>query len=560
MKRISFNDSWRCDGQPVTLPHDAMIAQKRDASNLSGKAVQDGTLPEAALDECCRHVLTLACKAAENRHPQAFDYERGHALARKAAQEAMVLLKNDGILPLSKTCRVAFIGGFAKTPRYQGGGSSHINSFKTVSALQAAEARGLQVQFVPGYPGSGLQEEAALLAQAVEAAKEAEVAVVFVGLPDQMESEGIDRRHLDLPAAHNALVEAVCAANPNTVVVLHNGAPVLMPWAGKPKAILECYLGGQAVGEAAVDILYGDVNPSGHLAETFPLRLQDTPAYLFYFGEGDRTEYREGVFTGYRYYTTREMPVAYPFGHGLSYTSFAYSDLHLDKTAITEGETVTATVTVTNTGSRTGKALVQLYVAPPREEVLRPVRELKGFKKVELAPGESREVSFTLDQRSFAHWAELLHDWRTESGVYQIEICENAQSVLLSAPLTVTAVKPLRPIHYTLDMAMGDFAKTAAGRKALDENIGYMIRGMAAIGYIPKEGVAAMEAMGGGKINLATVERIAQHMGANAGGGSGVQTLFSQPLSMLANFLPPEKTAELQQLLQQLNEENGFAG
>ena len=296
------------------------------------KAVQEGKLDEAALDECCVRLLELAFKGQENHKDGVeFDFEGGHALARQIAGESMVLLKNDGILPLSKTAKCAFIGAFAENPRYQGGGFSHINSWKVTGALEAAKAAGLDVTFASGYDADGTTSDE-LLAEAVNAAKTSEVAVVFVGLTDAMESEGVDRAHMRLSDGHNALVTAVCAANPNTVVVLHNGSPVKLPWADRPRAILEAYLGGEAVGEATVDVLYGDVNPSGHLAESFPVRLEDNPSYLTYGGEGAFAPYSEGLFVGYRYYESKKMSVLFPFGHGLSYTTFEYSNLTLDQT------------------------------------------------------------------------------------------------------------------------------------------------------------------------------------------------------------------------------------
>lgn len=521
------------------------------------RAVEEGTLSLAALDSCCQRVLELAFQAVENRRPQDFDYEGGHALARKISSESMVLLKNeDSILPLEKNARVAFIGGFAEKPRYQGGGSSHINSFKVVGALQAARNAGISVNYVEGCPASGMNPSEEMLAEAVKAAEDADVAVLFVGLPDQMESEGVDRRHLGMPEGHNELIERVCAVNPNTVVVLHNGSPVEMPWVEKPKAILEAYLGGQAVGEATVDVLFGDVNPSGHLAETFPQKLEHNPSYLYYFGEGDRVEYREGIFMGYRYYNTKGIAPLFPFGHGLSYTVFACSDLKLDKTEMKDSDTLRVCVVVSNTGEWMGKALVQLYVAPPRQEIIRPVRELKGFEKIELAPGESREICFSLSKKDFAHWAEKVHDWRVEEGIYRIQICENADTVLLEQKIQIRSTEALGLARFSLNMPMGDFAKTSEGHKAIDENIHYLVNGMAAAGFIPKEALEALKSMGGGQINLAAVEMLADHMGVSVTGNSGIQALFAQPVSILTSFMPQEKSEDLKKLIERLNGEN----
>lgn len=533
-------------GCDLTMP-----AEDTDAQIV--KAVQGGTLDMADLDACCVRLLELAFKAAENhRDGVVFDYEGDHALAREIAGQSMVLLKNtDDILPLRRDADVAFIGSFAAEPRYQGGGSSHINSSKVVSAVEAAKAAGAKVQYAAGCHPDGTTDDA-LLAEAVAAAKETEIAVLFVGLTDAMESEGIDRRHMRLPDGHNALVEAVCAANPNTVVVLHNGSPVELPWAEKPKAILEAYLGGQTVGEATVDVLFGDVNPCGHLPESFPKRLEDNPSYLYYFGEEGVVNYNEGLFVGYRYYESKKQEVLYPFGYGLSYTTFAYSNLILSRDSIEEGDELTVSVTVTNAGKRAGKAVVQLYVAPEKVEMIRPVRELKEFAKVELAPGESKDVTFTLGQRAFAHWNPITHSWRCESGRYTVQIGANAHDICLEADVQMEA-EPIPPVGgYTLNMPMGEFSKSPKGHKFLDENIEYMVRGMAMAGFIPKELLTMADSIPGG-LNLKVIDMLAQRAGNAAGGTSGIQVLMGQPLSILVGFLPQEKKEMLSMLLEQLN-------
>ena len=524
-----------------------------DTDNEVVKAVQEGKLDEAALDECCVRLLELAFKGQENHKDGVeFDFEGGHALARQIAGESMVLLKNDGILPLPRTAKAAYIGAFAEKPRYQGGGSSHINSWKVTGALEAAKAAGLDVTYTPGYDADGSANNE-LIAEAVAAAQAAEVAVVFIGLTDAMESEGVDRAHMRLSDGHNALVTAVCGANANTVVVLHSGSPVELPWADQPRAILEAYLGGEAVGEATMDVLYGDVNPSGHLAESFPVRLEDNPSYLTYGGEGAFAPYSEGLFVGYRYYESKKMPVLFPFGHGLSYTTFEYSDLTLDQTAIEEGTPVTASVTVTNTGDRAGKAVIQLYIAPEKVEMIRPVRELKDFAKVELRPGESKTVTFTLGHRAFAHWNQRVHTWRTESGKYKVQIGRSAHDIALEAELTMRA-EPVPPVGgYTVSMPMSDFSKSLKGHKFLDENIGFMVRGMAAMGYIPEQAMAMLDQIPGG-INLAVIDMLAARAGQAATGQSGVQVLMGQSLGMLNSFLPQEKKDELAALIEELNQ------
>lgn len=429
------------------------------------EAVRSGKLDEAKVDLACERILNIVYRYLENAKPETpWDKEADHLLSAKIASECMVLLKNNGLLPLSKEDDVAFIGEFAAKPRFQGGGSSHINSFKTTSALEAA--KDLKVTYAQGYSAGLDCATDEQIAEAVEAAKKAKVAVVFAGLPDSYESEGYDRTHMRMPECQNRLIEAVAAANPNTVVVLHNGSPVEMPWIDKVGAVLEAYLGGQAVGIATVQILFGDVNPSGHLAETFPRRLADNPSYLFYGGEGDKADYREGVFVGYRYYDKKEMDVLFPFGHGLSYTTFAYSDLRLSASEITDKDTLTVTVTVTNTGSREGKTVVQLYVGDDKSTVLRPVRELKGFEKVALEPGESKEVSFTLDKRSFAYWNEQIHDWHVETGDFTIQVGQSSRDISLTGTVTVKSTVEL-PRHYTADSIFMDIMTDPKAVQAL---------------------------------------------------------------------------------------------
>lgn len=297
------------------------------------EAVQNGTLEEQVLDTAVERILNIVYRYNENRDTEAvFDLDHDHEVAKKVAEETIVLLKNENVLPLTEGEEIAFIGKYAKKPRYQGGGSSHINSHKITGALDAAEAAGnTRIVYAQGFDDKEDKTDEVLLAEAVETAKKAKAAVIFAGLPDAFESEGFDRKHMRMPDCQNELIERVAAVQPNTIVVLHNGAPVEMPWADRVKGILEAYLGGQAVGGAEYDILFGKVNPSAKLPETFPKQLEDNPSYLAGFGEGDHVEYREGIFVGYRYYDKKKMDVLFPFGYGLSYTTFAYSNLRLDK-------------------------------------------------------------------------------------------------------------------------------------------------------------------------------------------------------------------------------------
>ncbi|MNN14290.1 Thermostable beta-glucosidase B [compost metagenome] len=276
-----------------------------------------------------------------------------------------------------------------------------------------------------------------MLQEARDTAAKADTAVLFLGLPDRYESEGYDRSHLSLPASHKALIEAVAEVQGNIIVVLSNGSPVEMPWLPQTKAVLEGYLGGQAFGGAVADLLFGAVSPSGKLAETFPQKLSDNPSFLNFPGEGDKVEYKEGLFVGYRYYDKKEIEPLFPFGFGLSYTEFQYSDLLLNKSSFEDTDTVQVTVTVKNTGSRPGKETVQLYVSDVESSVIRPLRELKGFAKIELLPGEARGVTFTLNKRSFAYYNVQLGDWHVESGVFNILVGASSRDIRLTAPLEV---------------------------------------------------------------------------------------------------------------------------
>lgn len=536
-------------GCDLTMPFD-------DNDDEIIEALRNGTLNEKELDACVERVLDLVFRSVENhRENMPFEYEKGHEAARKAAAESMVLLKNEKLLPLSKDAMIAMIGLFAESPRYQGGGSSNINAYRVVSPLEAAEKAGVSAIYAQGYKNDGSTDEQ-LLAEAVNAAKNADAAVIFAGLHDEMESEGADRLHMRMPEGHQKLISEVCRANPETAVVLFNGSPVEMPWVSKPKAILEAYLGGEAVGESCMDVLLGDVNPSGHLAETFPLKLSDNPSFLSFHGEGNKVNYQEGIFTGYRYYTSKQMDVLFPFGYGLSYTDFSFTDLTLQKNVLKEGESLSVSVTVTNIGERAGKALVQLYVAPHHVDIIRPLRELKAFEKIELQPQESRTVDFILNPRAFAHWNTIVHDWRCEKGKYEIQICENAEKVLLSETVALDVPALLPAGGYTEGVPMGMLAGAVKGRSFLDENIIYLIRRMVAAGFVPEQILQVADQIPGG-LTLDAMEMISQRSGRSGGvgGATGLDALLGQPTSVLAGFLPKEKRRELRRLLDELNNE-----
>lgn len=420
------------------------------------EAVRAGLLDEAVLDRAVERILRVHEDYLENARPDTpWDMEAQHALARRIAAECMVLLKNEGgLLPLAEGEDIAVIGLFAKKPRYQGGGSSHINSFRVSSLMDALDGLG-GVRYAQGYDIDSEEPDEAMISEAVELARRARSAVIVAGLPDSFESEGYDRSHLRMPACQNELIERVAAVNSRVTVVLYNGSPVEMPWLDRVSAVIEGYLGGQAVGEATRDVLFGLVNPSGRLPESFPMRLEDSSCFLSYGGEGNRAEYREGVFVGYRYYDKKKTQLLFPFGWGLSYTRFAYGALRLDKNSMKDTDTLRVSVDVTNTGSRAGKEVVQLYVADCESSVFRPLRELKGFEKVSLAPGETKTVHFELDKRAFAYWHSELGDWYVESGEFRVQICANSREVLLEAPVRVEGTVRL-PVTYTMDSIVVD--------------------------------------------------------------------------------------------------------
>lgn len=431
-------------------------------------AVKEGRLEESVLDRAVERILNIVYRFQENRNDSAvFDRDKDHEYAKKVAEETIVLLKNeDGLLPLSEKEEIAFIGKYARQPRFQGGGSSHINSHKVTGAWDVVKDWG-NITFAEGYGDQEDVTDEALIAEAVEKAGKAKAAVIFAGLPDAFESEGFDRSHMGMPNCQNELINRVAAVQPNTIVVLHNGSPVEMPWADQVKGIVEAYLSGQAVGAAVVDILFGKVNPSAKLPETFPYKLEDNPSYLYYLGEGDKVEYREGVFVGYRYYDTKKMDVRFPFGYGLSYTTFAYSNLKLSAAQIKDTDTLTVSVDVTNTGSMAGKEVVQLYVSDVESTVIRPVKELKGFDKVDLQPGETKTVTFILGKRAFAYWNTQIHDWHVESGEFRILVGKSSRDIQLEETVTVESTVKL-PVHFTLDSTFGDLMQDKKAREILE--------------------------------------------------------------------------------------------
>ena len=445
-----------------------MPASGGDNDAMIVKAVKDGALEEKILDQAVERILRIIFEYADHRKPQEFTMEKDHEEAQHIAEESMVLLKNENhILPLKTSEKAAFIGGFARNPRFQGGGSSHINCFKTTNVLDSVPCDA-QVVYAEGFPADRDFYDKALADEAVKAAAEADKAVIFAGLPESFESEGYDRSHMRLPECQNRLITEILKVQPNTVIVLHNGSPVEMPWLGEIKGLLETYLGGQAGGAAAANILYGKINPSGKLAETMPLKLSDNPSYLN-FGGGEKVEYREGIFVGYRYYDTKEMDVAFPFGYGLSYTTFAYSNLKLSMENPTEKDTVMVSADVTNTGKSAGKEVVQLYIRDLTGSAIRPENELKGFEKVFLEPGETKTVTMELNKRSFAWYNTKLHDWFAASGDYEILVGASSRDIRLTETLHLNSSQRL-PMHVHMNTTLGDLLRnpeTAEAAKKL---------------------------------------------------------------------------------------------
>ena len=396
------------------------------------KALDAGEVSEHTMDERVDELLDLALSTDEAIHkaPKTFDEEAHHALAKKAAAESIVLLKNEaGILPLKQGKKVALLGDFASTPRYQGAGSSMVNPTRVDNLKEAAEADGLNlVGCCAGYERSGKPNKAAL-DEAVALAKQAEVVLLCIGLDESSESEGLDRSHICIPAVQKQLLDAVAAVNENLVVVVSAGSVIETDWTAKCKAVVHGYLGGQAGAGAMLDVLTGRQNPCGKLAETIPLNYADTPAVHYFPGKKQNVEYREGLYIGYRYYETACKEVRYPFGYGLSYTTFAYSDIKVQDAQVR--------FTLTNTGDRDGAEIAQLYVAKPDAEVFRPAKELKGFAKVFLKAGESRTVTIPLDDKAFRYWNVKTNQWEVEGGTYQILIGASVQDIRLTGQIKV---------------------------------------------------------------------------------------------------------------------------
>lgn len=459
-----------------------------ETDKLIVKAVQSGELEESVLDTAVERILTMVDKYLTARkgidpasmvHPLPSSVERGydvaahHALARTTAEQSAVLLKNEDILPLQKDKKIAFIGEFAKVPRIQGGGSSHINNTSIESALDAA---GDSVSYAQGFHIDEETTDETLLQEAITLAKESDVAVIFAGLPDSFESEGFDRTHLNMPANQNELIARISEVQPNVVVVLHSGSPIAMPWLDKVAGVLQMYLAGQASGGAAVNLLFGDATPCGKLAETFPLHLEDNPSYLNFPGNREKVCYQEGVFIGYRYYDKKKMDVLFPFGYGLSYTDFTYSNMKVtvngknaaDVDVIKETDEIVVSADITNTGNCDGAEIVQLYIKNPVVYEIRPEKELRDFAKVFLKAGETKTVTFTLNARAFSYYETRIHDWYAESGDYEILLASSSRDIRLQYTVSITGSKKI-PFVADYITTCEDVELFAKDGSALDE-------------------------------------------------------------------------------------------
>lgn len=520
-----------------------------ETDKLIVKAVQNGELEESVLDTAVERILTMVDKYLTARkgidpasmvHPLPSSVERGydvaahHALARTTAEQSAVLLKNEDILPLQKDKKIAFIGEFAKVPRIQGGGSSHINNTWIESALDAA---GDSVSYAQGFHIDEETTDETLLQEAITLAKESDVAVIFAGLPDSFESEGFDRTHLNMPANQNELIARISEVQPNVVVVLHSGSPIAMPWLDKVAGVLQMYLAGQASGGAAVNLLFGDATPCGKLAETFPLHLEDNPSYLNFPGNREKVCYQEGVFIGYRYYDKKKMDVLFPFGYGLSYTDFTYSNMKVtvngknaaDVDVIKETDEIVVSADITNTGNCDGAEIVQLYIKNPVVYEIRPEKELRDFAKVFLKAGETKTVTFTLNARAFSYYETRIHDWYAESGDYEILLASSSRDIRLQDTVSITGSKkiPFVADHITTCEDVELFAKDGS---ALDE----MLRGS---GFAEATDHEGDDSMGSGTADM-------------------MKAMFTgTPLHSILSFSSEELTYEdIQDTIRKLNE------
>ncbi len=521
------------------------------------EAVKNGTLDPAVLDTAALRILELICRWQENHKQQEYDVEAHHALACRIAEQSAVLLKNEGsLLPLNPRDDFAVIGAFARTPRYQGAGSSRINPTRLDNLMEVLETQGIHAPFAPGYSLDPKAEEslqAELCDQAVELAAKHQKAVVCIGLPDEYESEGYDRTHMDLPLVHNRLVERICAVCSQVAVILMCGSAVLLPWEEKVQSILLPYLGGQASGSALAHVLLGQAEPGGRLAETFPLRLEDTPAFENFAGENADVEYRESILVGYGYYDWAGKQVKYPFGYGLSYTTFSLTDLQTRW----QPEGCSIQVTLTNTGARIGSQVVQIYFSKPKSALMRVPRQLKAFRKVTLQPGESRTLQLFVPAERLRVYLADQGRWCLEAGEYQVHAGFSSRDLPLKAAVSVEGEALEARYRYTPEETIHDgiFAPTEDqfrelfGRELpkLDPNRPFDLSSSVA---------EVLETPAGKQALMSVVEAIAQAMGAMGDMSAMFQAMLKDlPLRGIVLFSNGAVTREnLQALLAQLNQ------
>ncbi len=454
-------------GLHIEMPGVAKVNDK-----LIVEAVNNGSLHIEVLDQIVKEILNtiLKAKSLEKNNSQ-FNEDEHHQFARKVAAESITLLKNKrNILPITedKYKRIAVIGEFAVTPRFQGNGSSEVKPTKLdniLDILNSEYGENYKIFYSQGYTLSN-DDDYSLIEEAKQLAADSDIALIFAGLPLHYESEGIDRTHIDMPSAHNKLISEISSQQKNTVVVLTNGSAVKMPWVNEVSGILETWLGGQAGAGGTADVLFGNVNPSGKLAETFPMRLEDTPAYMNFPGEEGEVLYGERIFVGYRYYDKKQIDPLFPFGYGLSYTTFHYSDLNVSNKNITDVEGLTVTLKVKNIGKVKGKEIVQLYVSDKQSKLIRPEKELKKFAKIELEPGEEKEISFTLNDRDFSYFDSHRNMWIAESGEFDIMIGSSSRNIEVKQTINLQSTQKV-PVSFTEYTFLREFWENKDSRELI---------------------------------------------------------------------------------------------
>jgi beta-glucosidase len=447
------------------------------------KAVKNNELDETLLDQCVERILRIVFKAKETKKGYIeFDEEEHHNFARKVATESIILLKNENnLLPIKNASSIAVIGRMAKKPRFQGGGSSLINPTKVdipFEEIIKLTEETIRLEYTDGYNKEGIDNN--LITEACEIAKEVEIVILFCGLPFEYESEGYDRKSIEMPECHVELIKAVSKVNPKTIVVLNNGSAISMyQWIDDVPVVVEAYLIGQAGGGAIANVLFGRANPSGKLAETFPIKLNHNPSYINYPGEARKVRYGEGLYVGYRYYDKKMIEPLFPFGFGLSYTTFSYSNLSVSSKSFKDTEGITVNVDITNTGPVSGKEIVQLYISQRNPKVDRPYKELKDFTKVELHPNETKAVSFELDSRAFAYYSVIHKSWVWDSGEFEILIGASSKDIRLHTTATLESTQEL-PTELNMDSTVRDWFNDPRGKIIMDEIITQRVNQMKA--------------------------------------------------------------------------------